>query len=170
MNSVAGRASSPIPETLLPHQLLSNLEKIAGVTAVQNSFELCGVELHTHKRPMTIQVLIRHQGGDDVSLDDCASLSEYMDEAIEASKLLEEPYVLEISSPGIGEYLSSDKDFLTFRSFPVEVSFLKEGNEQSDSGLLLERSEQHVHLNIKGRIKRIPRESVTCVRLTSPTG
>ncbi len=154
----------------MPHQLLLELERIASDKAAENGFEICGVELLTHQIPITMQVNIRHQGGGDVSLDDCARLSGSIGEALEGLQLNHEPFVLEVSSPGIGEYLSSDKDFLTFKSFPVEVSFLNQGNEQSHSGLLLERSEQHVHLNIKGRIKRIPREAVTSVRLTSPTG
>ncbi len=121
---------------------------------------------------MTMQVQIRQQGGGDVSLDDCARFSGSMEDALEASPVLSESYVLEISSPGIDEYLSSDKDFLSFRSFPVEVCFLAKGTKerQSFEGLLLERSEQHVHINIKGRIKKIPREDVNYVRLTSSTG
>ena len=120
---------------------------------------------------MTMQVQIRHMGGDDVSLDDCARLSGPMSEALEASELLHESYVLEISSPGIGENLISDRDFITFRGFPIEVVQHIESNstEIVKSGLLLERSANHVHLNIKGRIERIPRKEVVTVRLTTTT-
>ncbi len=119
--------------------------------------------------PMTLQVQIRQKKGGDVSLDDCASFSGPMGEAIEASDLLKEPYVLEISSQGISEDLNSDRDFLTFHGFPVEVNFRDEKESQTHlSGLLHERSDKHVLLNIKGRIKRIPREDIICVRLTSP--
>ncbi len=119
---------------------------------------------------MTMQVQIQHTDGGDVSLDDCAKFSVPMGEALENSSIANDSYILEVSSPGIGEYLSSDKDFHTFKSFPVEVNCIGEESEKSHEGLLLERSDKHVHLNIKGRIKRIPRESVKSVRLTHPTG
>jgi|TARA_B000000441_G_C21713101_1_gene333835 ribosome maturation factor RimP len=153
----------------LPHPLLPELETLASTTAAENGFELCCVQVLTHLIPMTIQVQIRQLGGGDVCLDDCARFTSPMDEALEASQLFTEAYVLEISSPGIGDQLHSDQDFLTFRGFPVEISFRNNGSELSQAGLLHERSNEHVHINIKGRIQQIPRKAVTCVRLTSPT-
>ena len=120
---------------------------------------------------MTMQVQIRHLDGSDVSLDDCASFSSPMGEAVETAQLLNEAYVLEVSSPGITDNLLSDRDFETFRGFPVKVTFRDDKNSEfHQSGLLHERSQDHVHLNIKGKLKHIPRKDVIEVRLTSPTG
>lgn len=120
---------------------------------------------------MTIQVQICQQDGGDVSLDDCASFSKPMGEAIEASHLFDESYLLEISSPGIPEDLINDRDFVTFRGFPVEVIFRNEKNSEIHrTGLLHQRTEDHVHLNMKGKMSLIPRQDVIGVRLTSPTG
>ena len=119
---------------------------------------------------MTLEVQIRHSSGSDVSLDDCAGFSLVLGEALESSELLKEPYVLEISSPGIGEQLASDRDFKTFRGFPVETSYLdKDGSEKSLEGLLLERDDETLQINIQGRIKRLPRDCVIAVRLTTPS-
>ena len=156
---------------LLPHPNLKELETIASKTATEHGFDLCGVQIFTHLQPMTMQVQIRHADGADVSLDECASFSAPMSEAIETSKLTNEAYVLEISSPGINENLLSDRDFLTFRGFPVEVTFLKNRDSKTNqTGLLHERSTDHIHLNIKGKISRIPRKDVIEVRLTTATG
>ena len=118
-----------------------------------------------------MQVQIRQLGGGDVSLDDCANLSGSLGEAIESSELLQEQYVLEVSSPGIGDQLQNDRDFQTFRGFPVEVKIkTQNGADINRTGLLLERSDDHVHINIKGRISRILRKDVISVRLTNPKG
>ena len=120
--------------------------------------------------PMTFQVQIRQKSGDDVSLDDCASFSRPMEEALEASELIKDPYVLEISSQGISEDLHTDREFLTFHGFPVEVKFTSKNSPEIEStGLLHKRSRTHVLLNIKGQIKKIPREDVIYVRLISPS-
>ncbi len=120
---------------------------------------------------MTLQVQIRQRNGSDVSLDDCAHFNEPMSEALEASNILAESYILEISSPGIGESLHTDRDFETFRGFPIQISFRSEnGSEILKDGLLQARSDNHVLLNTKGRITRILRKDVVYVRLTSPTG
>ncbi len=149
---------------------MPDLETLASTTASENGYELCGLQLLTHLIPMTLQVQIRQASGNDVSLDDCANLSGPMGIAIENSNLLSAPYVLEISSPGIGDTLKSDRDFKSFNGFPVKVVFKnKEGSELQENGLLHECSSSHVNLNIKGRIKQIERNDVIYVRLTTST-
>ena len=157
------------PQFPLPHPLLPELETLASSAASDQGFELCGIQLLTHLAQMTLEVHIRRSNGVDVNLDDCACFSGTLGEALESAQLLTEAYVLEISSPGIGETLSSDRDFQTFRGFPVEVVH-RDGDdtEQRLEGLLLERDEDTLQINIRGRIKRLPRDHVLSVRLTSP--
>ena len=153
----------------MPHPLLPDLETLATKVAASKGFVLCGIQLLTHMSPMTLEVQIRHCRGADVSLDDCAGLSGVLGDALEASTLLTDAYVLEISSPGIGDQLSSDRDFETFRGFPVEVHYRDmDDSEQRLEGLLLERDADTLQINIRGRIKRISRDYVIGVRLTSP--
>jgi ribosome maturation factor RimP len=155
----------------LPHPLLSDLKELASATALDHGFELADLQALAHMQPMTVQIQIRRPSGDDVTLDDCAGFSAPMGEALENSALLTEAYVLEISSPGIGEHLQSDRDFQTFRRYPVDVIQRdSEGTQQRHSGTLLERTEDHIRISIHGRIKQIPLDSVISVELTSPTG
>jgi len=155
----------------LPHPLLPDLEDLASATAVDHGFELADLQVLAHMQPMTVQIQIRRSNGDDVTLDDCAGFSAPMGEALENSAFLSEAYVLEISSPGIGEQLQSDRDFQTFRRYPVDVIHRDtEGIQQRHSGTLLERTEDLIRISIHGRIKQISRDSVISVELTSPTG
>ncbi len=155
----------------MPHPLLPELEILASDTAAERGYEVCAVQLLTHHKPITMQVQIRQIGGGDVSLDDCAVFSSPMGEAIEVSQIIQEEYVLEISSPGISDELKNERDFNTFKGFPVEVTIEKKNKSKLQStGLLHERSNDHLLLNIKGRMKRIPLEEIRQVRLVSPTG
>ncbi|MFL2511628.1 MAG: ribosome maturation factor RimP [Synechococcus sp.] len=155
----------------MPHPLLPDLEDLASATAVDHGFELADLQVLAHMQPMTVQIQIRRSNGDDVTLDDCAGFSAPMGEALENSAFLSEAYVLEISSPGIGEQLQSDRDFQTFRRYPVDVIHRDtEGIQQRHSGTLLERTEDLIRISIHGRIKQISRDSVISVELTSPTG
>ena len=155
----------------MPHHLLPDLQELASATALDHGFELADLQARAHMQPMTVQIQIRRPSGDDVTLDDCAGFSAPMGQALENSALLTEAYVLEISSPGIGEHLQSDRDFQTFRRYPVDVIQRDvEGTQQRHSGTLLERTEDHIKISIHGRIKQIPRDSVVSVELTSPTG
>ena len=95
--------------------------------------------MFTHLNPLSIQVNIRHKNPNKkVTIDDCSVLSQYIDEAIQSSSILNQPFTLEISSEGVGEILTKEKDFQVFKGFPIEVTYqdLKK-IEQQTYGLLL---------------------------------
>jgi ribosome maturation factor RimP len=155
----------------MAHPRIPELEELARRQLSQAGFELRGLQLLTHRIPMTLQVLAARADGSDISLDDCAALSGPLGEAIETAGVLPEPYVLEVSSPGVSDLLHDDRDFRSFRGFPVEViSRDASGREVRREGLLLERDAAAVLLNVRGRTTRIARESVVTVRLITPAG
>ncbi len=166
---MAGRASDPIPPLLVPHPLIPELERLVTPLAEASGLELKGVEIQAHRVPLALVVQIRHADGRDVNLDDCAAFSGVLGEAMETSTLMPSAYVLEISSPGIGEELLEDRDFHSFRGFPVAVRLRDaKGLETTREGLLLERDEEHVQLNQRGRIRRLSRADVISVCLVTP--
>ena len=155
----------------MPHPLIPEIHTLAQQVAESAGFQVCGVQLLTHRIPMTLQVQVRLADGGDVTLDQCADFSHLLGEALEGGSVLEEAYVLEISSPGIGEQLKDDRDFRSFRGFPVCVRSRDpdSGAEHEREGLLLERNESHVLLNVRGRSVRLARADVISVRLITPS-
>lgn len=132
-------------------------------------FAIESVVLHSHRSPQALIVSVRRSDGSDVSLDDCAAFSNSFADALEESELLPGSYVLEITSPGLGDLLQEDRDFRSFRGFPVCVRQRDgHGGELSRQGSLLGRDADVVELNLRGRVVRIPRDDVLEVRLTTP--
>ncbi len=124
------------------------------------------MQIFTHRIPMTVEVRVERADGADVTLEECAAFSRSIGEAIEASELLSSAYVLEVSSPGVGDDLITDRDFESFRGFPVEVLIGDSpGSPTPREGLLLGRDDRSVLINLRGRSIRIPRSEVVRVRL-----
>ncbi|HRD41169.1 MAG TPA: ribosome assembly cofactor RimP, partial [Prochlorococcaceae cyanobacterium AMR_MDS_5431] len=114
------------------------------------------IKLSNNLTPTVLQVQISTVTKEPISIDDCVIFSRQLEEALDNISLLTEPYILEVGSPGITEELLSDKDFVSFRGFPIEIIFSRgNGSTNRRQGLLLERDEQSVLLNIRGRIYRI---------------
>ena len=157
---------------LLSNQTVSELKVLTAKSATKNGFDVTEFKIFTHSNPLSIQVNIRHKNpGKKVTIDDCSILSQYIDEAIQNSSILDQPFTLEISSEGVGEILVEEKDFQIFKGFPIQVTYqdLKK-NEQQTYGLLLKRSDNDLQINQKGKIQRIPVEDIIQVRLTTPSG
>ena len=156
----------------MSNQTVSELKVLTAESATHYGFDVTDFKMFTHLNPLSIQVNIRHKNPDKkVTIDDCSILSQHIDEAIYGSSILDQPFTLEISSEGVGDLLTEEKDFQVFKGFPIEVTYqdLKK-IEQQTNGLLLERSDNDLLINQKGKIQRIPVEDVIKVRLTTPSG
>ncbi len=156
----------------MSNQTVTELRDLTSKSAINNGFEVTDFNMFTHLNPLSIQVNIRHKNPQKkVTIDDCSILTEYIDEAIKNSSVIDQPFTLEISSEGVGEFLIEDKDFQIFKGFPIEVTYQGLRKiEQQTNGLLLKRSDSDLQINQKGKIKRIPIEDVIQVRLTTPSG
>ena len=74
-----------------------------------------------------------------------------------------------VASPGIGEILRSDQDFVSFKGFMVSISTTEiYKKKELFEGTLVERSAENVCISLKGRIVKIPRELISEVKLPKP--
>ena len=144
----------------------SKLEILLKKVANAWDFQVCSLNIKTNQNPITIAITIKKTNGDDISLDDCALFNNPVSEEIENSNLLNCSYVLEISSQGVSDELTSERDFITFKGFPVNVELNQKNSKiKFLNGLLYEKSKDYLAINIKGRIKKIPFDEVLKISL-----
>ena len=144
----------------------SKIEALLEKAANERDLEICGLNIQTNQNPIVIQIIIKKTNGDDISLDDCAIFNTPASEEIENSNLLNCSYVLEISSQGVSDELTSERDFKTFKGFPVNVELNQKNSKiKFLNGLLYEKSKDYLAINIKGKIKKIPFDEVLKINL-----
>ena len=75
-------------------------------------------------------------------------------------------FVLQVSSPGVSNTLSSDKDFAAFKGFDVTVTTNAEFKKKTKfEGTLVGRDDEVLTINLKGRAQKLPRSIVAEVRM-----
>ena len=140
------------------------LKKVASVW----DLEICSLNIRTNQNPIVVEIFIKKTNGFDISIDDCALFNTPVSEEIEKSNLLNCTYVLEISSQGVSDELTSERDFKTFKGFPVNVELNQKNSKiKFLNGLLYEKSKDYLAINIKGKIKKIPFDEVLKISLTT---
>ena len=72
------------------------------------------------ERDWYLRVFVDKVGG--IDLDDCQMLSEKLGEILDKDPIIENAYILEVSSPGIDRVLKKDKDFLREVGKKVDVT------------------------------------------------
>jgi ribosome maturation factor RimP len=150
----------------MPHPLVPQIIELANPVAEALGLELVGAVFHTNQHPPVLRIDIRNSQH-DTGLEDCERMSRALETTLEATELMPDAYVLEISSPGISQFLTHDRDFISFKGFPVTV-ITSEPYEKHVQwmGKLVRRDQTSVVIYQKGRTIEIPRHLVTQVQLS----
>ena len=144
----------------------NNLENLLQGVAKEFNLKINSLNLLTNQNPIIVKIIICKTNDDDITLDDCSRFNDPAATVIENSNLLKCSYVLEISSQGVIDELTSERDFKTFKGFPVNVELNQENSQiKFLNGLLYEKSKDYLAINIKGKIKKIPFNEVLKVSL-----
>lgn len=152
----------------MTHPLIPQVIELAAPIASSIGLEIVDAVFQTNQSPPVMRIDVRNPEQEDTSLDDCARLSEALTEALDESNLIPDAYVLEVSSPGLSDVLTRDRDFEVFKGFPVEVQLSEpHKNKQTWRGSLVGRGDGNLSLNLKGRPVKIPLELVQTVQLST---
>lgn len=149
----------------MAHPLIPQIIDLAAPVADSLGLEVVGAVFHTNQNPPVLRVDIRNLQ-QDTGLDDCERMSRALESTLDATDLIPDAYVLEVSSPGISRLLTTDREFISFKGFSVIITTSEPFEGQKIwSGQLIRRDETTVYLSQKGRAIAIPRELITRVQL-----
>jgi ribosome maturation factor RimP len=150
----------------MTHPLIPQVIELATPVASALGLDVVGAVFHTNQHPPVLRVDIRNLE-QDTGLDDCERMSRALEAALDAANLISDAYVLEISSPGISRSLTTDREFISFKGFPVVVMTTEPYEGQTTwTGQLVRRDETALYLSQKGRSVSIPRHLVSRVQLS----
>lgn len=149
----------------MTHPLIPSIAQLAQPIAEQLNLNIVNIVVETNKNPVNLRIDIENLLG-DTSIGNCEQMSRLLEESLERENVMASAYTLEISSPGIGNILTTEREFISFKGFPIVVEtnivFKKKTRWQ---GKLQGRDEKAVYVNCKGKIVAIPREIINKVEL-----
>lgn len=152
----------------MAHPVIPQVIEIATPIAADLGLEVVGAVFQTNQSPPVLRVDVRNLTAADTSLNDCERMSIALGEDLEASQVLPDAYVLEVSSPGVSNQLETDRDFIVFKGFAVEVKLhTPHKGKKVWIGTLLERTESKLAISQRGRRISLPNELIESVLLSN---
>lgn len=149
----------------MAHPAIPRILELATPIATDLGLEIVGATFHTNESPPVLRLELRNPIA-DTSLDDCERLSRALEPVLDEADAIPGTYVLEVSSPGLSEFLETDREFTSFKGFEVTVTTREPHKGKSLwQGSLLDRDAETLRINQKGRVISIPRDLVERVRL-----
>lgn len=131
----------------------------------QNNFELVDVEYVKEGSNWYLRVYIDKQGG--INVDDCELISRALSDMLDEEDYIEEAYILEVSSPGLGRPLKKDKDLQRNLMSEVEVKLYRAKDGQKDfCGILKDYNKEEITIEENGKEIIFKRNDIALIRLT----
>lgn len=131
----------------------------------ENNFELVDVEYVKEAGMWYLRAYIDKEGG--FTVDDCEMVSRKLSDWLDEKDFIDDSYILEVSSPGLGRPLKKEKDFKRSMGEQVDIKLYRAIDKQKDfTGALSAYDEKTVTIQYEdGSTTTFDRKDIALIRL-----
>ena len=130
----------------------------------ENHFELVDVEYVKEGANWYLRVYADKEGG--INIDDCVLLSRALEAKLDEEDFIEDAYILEVSSPGLGRPLKKDKDFERSLGKDIEIKLYRPIEKRKEwEGTLVSYDTESITVRLEEKEMTIARNDIALVRL-----
>jgi ribosome maturation factor RimP len=115
-------------------QIVAEVGRLLEPVLAENSLELVEVVFRQEPIGWVLRVVIYKEGG--TTVDDCATVSRELSRLLDVEDLIEQKYMLEVSSPGLDRPLQTERDFLRNRGEKVRLTLEIDGTVETLTGII----------------------------------
>ena len=145
-------------------KLLEEVRQVAEPILQSEGLELVDLEYQREVQGWVLRFYIDREGG--VTVEDCVEVSGELGAVLEVRDLIANPYVLEVSSPGLTRPLKKPEDFNKFQNRLVKMkTFEPIEGRRNFKGILLGLEGEKVRLKMEGQLYEIPLEGIAKANL-----
>ena len=130
-----------------------------------NNFELVDVEYVKEAGMWYLRAYIDKEGG--FTVDDCEMVSRKLSDWLDEKDFIDDSYILEVSSPGLGRPLKKEKDFKRSMGEQVDIKLYRAIDKQKDfTGTLYAYDEKTVTIQYEDEsTTTFDRKDIALIRL-----
>lgn len=131
----------------------------------EHAFELVDVEYVKEGGSWYLRAYIDKEGG--IAIDDCEVVSRAFSEILDQKDFIEDAYILEVSSPGLGRPLKKEKDFERSMGEEVEIRTYRAFNKQKEFvGILCAYDKESVTIELEDKEEmKFEKSDIALIRL-----
>ncbi len=146
-------------------QLVNKVKELISDIFQREGIELVELSYRRRKEGMVLTFLVDKPDG--ISLEECSRLNHEMDQLLDKSGIMNERYLLEVSSPGLDRPLRTREDFIRAIGKPVRIiSHLPVDGRDVHSGELCGINDRDIVIIGKDNLSTvIPFEDISKARL-----
>ena len=128
-------------------------------------FELVDVEYVKEGGTWYLRTYIDKEGG--ISIDDCEKVSRRLSDILDEKDYIDDTYIMEVSSPGLGRPLKKEKDFKRSLGKEVDIRTYRMIDKQKEfTGILKDYDKDTVTIELDDQtLKTFEKVEIALIRL-----
>ena len=140
-------------------------EKLLEPIMEENRFEMVDVEYVKEGGNYYLRAYIDKENG--ITIDDCELVSRALEAKLDEEDFIDDAYILEISSPGLGRALKKDRDLQRSIGKEVDVKlFSAVDGQKTLTGILAAWNDTEITLDLEGEETVLKRDNIAQIRLS----
>lgn len=129
-----------------------------------HGFELVDVEYVKEGGSFYLRAYIDKPQG--ITVEDCEIVSRAFSEKLDEEDFIEDTYIMEVSSPGLGRPLKKEKDYKRSMGKELEIRTYRAVNREKEFyGILTAYDENSVTIDCEGEEKTFQKSDIALIRL-----
>lgn len=147
-------------------KITEKIEALSEDILTENGLELVDIEFKKEGSNKVLRLYIERIEG-RINLDEISEVTRLISDMLDSEDIIEEEYVLEVSSPGVNRVIKKEKDFIKFSGKKVDVALFKPVNGKKKFTAVLEGYEDgNVLLLLDEEHLKIPMDVISKVNLS----
>jgi ribosome maturation factor RimP len=145
-------------------KIIEEIKAVVEPIVQSQGMELVDLEYQREGRGWVLRVFLDREGG--ITVENCAEASGEIGATLEVKDFIPNPYILEVSSPGLDRPLKKPEDFIKYQNHQIKLkTFEPIEGRKNFKGLLLGMETGKVRLEVESRVYEIPLQAISKANL-----
>jgi ribosome maturation factor RimP len=142
-----------------PQEIIERVSRAVEPILRESALELVDVEFQPSGKRWLLRIFIDKEGG--VTIADCEHVSRELDRLLDVENIIDHPYVLEVSSPGLTRALKKKADFDRYMGRRCRIVTRSAiAGRNAFAGEIAGVGENEVELREEGEVYAIPLDAI----------
>lgn len=145
-------------------EITEHVSELVSEYLKNNNVELVDVIYRREQGGMTLRLVVDKSNG--ITLGECEALNNYLSERLDKEDVINEHFILEVSSPGLDRPVTTDRDFERVMNKDLDITtYMAIDSRKTHEGKLVGMDKDNIVIESNGVSTVIPRSTIARARL-----
>ena len=145
-------------------EIIDKVKEIAKDYIADNGIEIIDITFRREQGGLVLRILADKPEGIDLS--ECEGLNNFLSDILDKEDIIQDRYIIEVSSPGLDRPIKTDRDFERSMGRAIEVTtYVRIDDKKFREGILVGMDKENIVVESYGISTVMPRDKIALARL-----